>query len=73
MTSAQLTETREFFLQSCGLRALEKAMDILNILERKLLGAWEACVNSAMPAKVAVEDEIAKAVQQHMSVFPGLM
>ena len=48
-------------------------MDILNIPERKLLGAWDVCVKSAMPAKVAVEDEIAKAVQQHVSVFSGLM
>lgn len=46
---------------------MERDLVILDTPERNLPGSWEACVRSAMNAKVAVEDEIAKAVREHVS------
>ena len=36
-------------------------MVILEMPERALVAAWEACVRRALEAKVAVEEEVAKA------------
>jgi ubiquitin carboxyl-terminal hydrolase L5 len=42
-------------------------MAILDMPERDLIGAWEACVRASIPAKVAVEDEVAKSIREHVS------
>jgi len=64
-TSAQPAELGQIFSQGVGLRKMEKDMAILDMPERSLPSAWEACVRAAMPAKVAIEDELAKAAREH--------
>jgi len=49
---------------------MDKEMAILDMPERDLPGAWEACVQAAMRAKFAVEDEIAKSMREHVSCLP---
>jgi ubiquitin carboxyl-terminal hydrolase L5 len=51
---------------------MEKEMSILDMPVRNLIGAWEACVRAAMPAKIAVEDEIAKSIREHVSSFSSI-
>jgi ubiquitin carboxyl-terminal hydrolase L5 len=51
---------------------MEKDMSILDMPVRNLVGAWEACVRAAMPAKLAVEDEIKKSIQEHVSSFSSI-
>ncbi|KAI0076674.1 cysteine proteinase [Panus rudis PR-1116 ss-1] len=43
-----------------GSRKLQQDMEILDMPARSLAAAWERCIQSAMSAKVAVEEEIAK-------------
>ena len=66
-TSVQPDTPGRLFSQSFGARKLEKDMAILNMPVRSLTGAWEECVRAAMPAKIAVEDEIAKATREHVN------
>ena len=47
-------------------------MAILDMPVRNLIDAWESCVKAAMPAKIAVEDEITKSIREHVSVFSSL-
>ncbi|KAI0059018.1 ubiquitin C-terminal hydrolase [Artomyces pyxidatus] len=45
-----------------GSRMLEKQKAILHLPSEELIATWENCVESALRAKVAVEHEIAKAI-----------
>lgn len=67
MTSVQSDAPGPLFSQGIGARILEKDMAILDMPERDLIGAWEACVRASIPAKVAVEDEVAKSIREHVS------
>ena len=73
MTSVQPDTPGPLFSQSLGSRKLEKDMAILDMPVRSLIGAWEDCVRAAMPAKIAVEDEIAKSIQEHVNGIPSIM
>lgn len=57
------------FAQDFGLRKMDMELDILDLPERKLIEVWEGCVREAIPAKLAVEDEIAKSVRAHVCLF----
>jgi ubiquitin carboxyl-terminal hydrolase L5 len=45
---------------------MEKDVAILEMPVRNLTDAWEVCVKAAMPAKIAVEDEIIKSIREHV-------
>ena len=49
------------FAPDFGARKMAREMEILEMPERALVTAWEACVRRALEAKVAVEEEVAKA------------
>lgn len=49
------------FAPDFGARKMERDMEILDMPVRKLPDAWNACVEAALSAKVAVEEEITKA------------
>lgn len=66
-TSVQPDTLGRLFSQSLGSRKMEKDVEILDMPVRNLIGGWEACVRAAMPAKIAVEDEIAKSIREHVS------
>ncbi|KAH9895837.1 cysteine proteinase [Cubamyces lactineus] len=51
------------FSPDFGARKMEKELAILDMPERKLVPAWEACVGAALLAKIAVEDDIEKSRQ----------
>ena len=57
------------FASDFGARRLEQDMRILDLSEKKLLPAWEACVQNAMRANIAVEDELLKAADAHVCTF----
>jgi len=65
VTTVQLETLGQLFSQSLGSRKMEKDKAILDMPTQNLIGAWEACVRAAMPAKIAVEDEIAKSIRDH--------
>ncbi|KAJ6525309.1 ubiquitin C-terminal hydrolase [Mycena vulgaris] len=46
-----------------GARRMARDMEILEMPERALVGAWERCVRDAMKAKITLEDEVAKATR----------
>ncbi|KAJ7134767.1 hypothetical protein C8R44DRAFT_870362 [Mycena epipterygia] len=48
-----------------GARRMARDLEILEMPERALIGEWERCVRDAMKARVAVEDEVAKATREH--------
>ncbi|TDL17093.1 cysteine proteinase [Rickenella mellea] len=50
------------FAKDFGARKMERDMAILNMDPPALLRAWEACVTGAIPAKIAVEEEVQKAM-----------
>lgn len=45
---------------------MEKQIAILDMAERSVPRAWEACINAALSAKIAVEEEIEKAKNSHV-------
>ncbi|KAF8172014.1 hypothetical protein K438DRAFT_1852082 [Mycena galopus ATCC 62051] len=51
------------FAQDFGARRMARDLEILEMAQRALVPAWEQCVRDAVKAKVAVEDEIAKATR----------
>ena len=51
------------FSPDFGARKMEKELAILDMPERKLVPAWEACVRAALSARIAVEEEIEKSRQ----------
>ncbi|KAJ7147113.1 cysteine proteinase [Mycena crocata] len=51
------------YARDFGSRRMTRDMEILEMPERSLIGAWERCVQDAIRAKVAVEDEITKATK----------
>ncbi|TBU28875.1 hypothetical protein BD311DRAFT_662555 [Dichomitus squalens] len=55
------SEPGRVFAADFGARKMAREMAILDMPERALVPAWETCVHSALEAKVAVEEEIAKA------------
>jgi len=57
------------FASDFGARRLEQDMRILDLPEKKLLPAWEACVQNAVRANIAVEDELMKAADAHVCTF----
>jgi len=48
------------YAQDFGSIKLEKDLAILEMPARNLVGAWEHCIQEAIPAKIAVEDELVK-------------
>ncbi|KAH9942641.1 cysteine proteinase [Amylocystis lapponica] len=48
-----------------GARKMERELAVLEMPARGLPGAWEACVRGALPEKIAVEDEVARAREAH--------
>ena len=51
-----------------GPRGLKKDMSVLDMPERQLINAWQDCVKAALPAKIAVQDEVSKSVRAHVCV-----
>ncbi|KAJ6508549.1 ubiquitin C-terminal hydrolase [Mycena sanguinolenta] len=51
------------FAPDFGARRMARDLEILEMPERALVPAWEQCVRDAVKAKVAVEDEVAKATR----------
>lgn len=66
ITTVQSEEPGRIFASDIGNAKMKRDMEILDMPVRGLVPAWENCVRSAMSAKVEVEDEIAKSVQQHV-------
>ncbi|KAF7365050.1 Ubiquitin carboxyl-terminal hydrolase isozyme L5 [Mycena venus] len=51
------------YARDFGARRMARDLEILEMPERALVPAWEQCVRDAVKAKVAVEDEVAKATR----------
>ena len=60
--------TGQTYAQDFGAQKLMKNMEIMNMPESHLIPAWERCVQSALRAKVAVEDELTKGIRANASV-----
>ena len=54
------------FAQDFGARRLERDKEIIDMPEGRLIPAWETCVQNALRAKVAVEDEVAKGTRANV-------
>ncbi|KAI0739428.1 cysteine proteinase [Daedaleopsis nitida] len=54
-------EPGRVFATDFGSRKMSKELSVLEMPERNLVHAWESCVRNALSAKVAVEEEVAKA------------
>lgn len=52
-----------------GARRMARDLEILEMPERALVGAWERCVRDAIKAKVALEDEVSKAMRENFGVL----
>ena len=62
-TSAQSSVNGPVFSKSFGSLKMEKELEILNNHSEQLPSAWETCAASAAQAKLAVEEEVTKALQ----------
>jgi ubiquitin carboxyl-terminal hydrolase L5 len=51
---------------------LGKDFHILDMPVRSLVSAWEQCIKDAIPAKLAIEDELIKPRDAHVSSSPSL-
>ncbi|GJE94043.1 cysteine proteinase [Phanerochaete sordida] len=60
-TSVQPSAPGRTFAQDFGSRKMEQDVRILDMPERNLMPAWEACVRNAREAKRGVEEEVAAA------------
>lgn len=67
VTSANSSEAGPTYAEDFGQRKLQMSIDVLNLPENMLVNAWQDCVRKAVPAKIAAEDELAKAYQTHVS------
>ena len=54
------------FAANFGTRGLDTDLEVLDMPERNLIHAWQACVKEAVPAGIRVEDEISKSVRAHV-------
>lgn len=54
------------FTKDFGKKKQDRHVKVLQMAENELKGAWEACVTLAMPKKIAVEDEVQKAVSSRV-------
>jgi ubiquitin carboxyl-terminal hydrolase L5 len=61
------SEPGRMFAQDFGARRLAKDIEIINMVEENLTPAWERCMQNALRAKVAVDDEEAKHNRAHVS------
>jgi ubiquitin carboxyl-terminal hydrolase L5 len=48
---------------------MQKDMAILDMPVRNLASAWERCIQAAIPAKIAVEDELTKPRGAHVCLL----
>jgi ubiquitin carboxyl-terminal hydrolase L5 len=55
------------YAQDFGAWRLKKDLEIMNMPERNLIPAWESCVQNALRAKVAVDDEVTKQNRANVS------
>ena len=56
------------YVQDFGARKMKKSMEVMDMPESHLIPAWEKCVQNALRAKVAVEDELTKGIRANVSV-----
>lgn len=66
--SAFVAPLGKTFAQDFGARKMDRDLAVMELPEAELVPAWEACVRKANTAKVAVEDELAKAIRSNVSV-----
>jgi hypothetical protein len=59
------------YAKDFGARRLKKDVEIMDMPADSLIPAWESCVRDALRAKVALEDEVMKGAQAHVS--PGIL
>lgn len=57
-TSLQSAAPGRTFAQDFGAQKMEQDMCVLDMPERNVIPAWEACVQNAAEAKNAVEEEV---------------
>lgn len=62
-TSVQSNEPGPTFARDFASRKLEQDIAILDMPQRNLVPAWEKCVQTAMTAKVVVEEELSGSVR----------
>lgn len=62
-SAAGVTYAKDF-----GARKQDMNINILDMPERNLIPAWETCMGNTLRAKVALEDEIAKAMRSNVSL-----
>ena len=66
--SAFVVPLGKTFAQDFGARKMDRDIAVMELPDEELVPAWEACVRKANSAKVAVEDELAKAIRSNVSV-----
>jgi ubiquitin carboxyl-terminal hydrolase L5 len=59
----------QIYAQDFGSRKFEKSIEIMNMPEESLISAWERCVQNALRAKLAVDDEVTKGLQASVSIY----
>ena len=57
----------ETYAQDFGIRKLEKNIEIMDMPRENLNRSWERCVQDALRAKLAVDDEVTKGLQSSVS------
>ncbi|OBZ73462.1 Ubiquitin carboxyl-terminal hydrolase isozyme L5 [Grifola frondosa] len=62
------TQSGPVFSGGFGAQKMDMELSILDMPTRNLIQAWEACVNAAIPAKIAVEEEIVKSKSIHIPI-----
>jgi ubiquitin carboxyl-terminal hydrolase L5 len=55
------------YAKDFGAQRLKKDMEILDMPVDSLISAWERCIQDALRAKVALEDEVMKGARAHVS------
>lgn len=52
---------------------MERDLEIMKMSEEEAVRAWEECIQNAVKAKVALEDELMKSVRSNVSGNHGMV
>ena len=72
--SPQREDTSATFAPDFGSRRMTRDVEIMKLSQEDLRRSWETCVENAVKAKMALEDEVSKATGQNVGHYiPSLV
>lgn len=67
-SAAQTADAGRTYAPDFGEKNMQQTIKIMDMPVRNLIGAWERCIQAALTAKLAVEDELSKPRDAHVGL-----